>query len=306
MKKGYLGVIMILFTISLSGCNKNQEGTLETDGTAAAVTEDTTHSMPVQAENMDLVTDIGEISVPKVMPQNELAYRKTNSVYDEEGRLSYLWTYTYDEHDNILMEEKQNVQTKESESVSNYAYIYNEQNLVEVKYWGSPDEYEVFFYDDSGNLLESCRFNQNVEAEHYCYEYDEQGNMIRQVESRNGMEYHEKKIEYEYDERGNISVTRDYDKDGNLDFSLYHEYNEENQLIKITSEFEWSKEYNYYETYEYDQNGNKIRVSSFYMNATEPYYYTIYEYDSSKRCTRKEQFKHGEPVCLEINEYEDR
>lgn len=302
MKKRYIGVILLFVAASLSGCNKKQEEPLES---TEFITAETTVSTAEMTEDIDSAKDINSIYVPDVMPENDIAYKETCSTYYQEDKLVYLWIYTYDEHDNLLMEERLNVETKECESSAAYAYIYNEQNLVEVKYWGSPDKYEVFLYNDNGELIESSRFADGEEAEHHYYAYDENDNLIQKVEVQ-GNKYLDCTIEYEYDEKGNISVSRLYDSDGNLNFTNYHEYNEENQVIKIITEFPKSANGNYYTTYEYDKNGNTICENGFYIDAEKPFFSYIYEYDSNNRCIRKESFKYGESEWIDVSEYEDK
>lgn len=299
MKKSYLGGILLLLCIFMAGCRNTTIPASESGG----ITEPGTEEAEEPAIGTDSASDIYSIYVPKEMPEHDIAYKDTCLTY-MNGE-TYLQVHTYDEHNSLLSEEKSNAETGEQESIANYAYIYNEQDLVEIKYWNSPDSYDVFLYNELGLLTESYSIWNGSESDHYYYEYDEHGNETSKIRTMDGEIKDASYTEYEYDEEGNISVYKNYDKDKALSFTIYREYNEDNRVIEQRTEFENQGIYNYSETYEYDEHGNIIRSNTFFADSTEPASYTLYEYDEKNRCTKEERFIDGESYQKEVHEYED-
>lgn len=309
MKQRRFSYIVLLLIIFLTGCKNTQLPGLESSNNTDINTGEAIDVTEEAAIDTDAASDIYRIVVPEEKPENETAYKDTCSTY-MNGE-TFLWVYTYDDHNSLLSEEKLNAETGERESIANFAYIYNEQDLVEVQYWNDPDKYDVFLYNELGLLIESYSIWNDSESSHSYYEYDEHGNEISEIKMTDGEIVDASYREYEYDEQGDISVSKIYDTDKALSFTMHYEYNENHQVIKILTEFEENEGYNYYETYEYDENGNMIRSNTFDMDSEEPFSYTLYEYDASNRCTKEEQFSlqragfYGDPEMTEIHEYED-
>lgn len=301
MKKLGMGIVFVLIAALLFGCGTGQRESWEQEETAAG---ETPASADEETETVNVGSDIYGIDVPADMPENEIVYQDTCYTYTD-GELTSWWVYTYDEHDNLIREEKLDIETGEQESTGNYAYIYNEQGLTEVKYWGRPEHYEVFLYNELGLLMESIKVKDGSEYTHYYYEYDEHGNEISWIEVKEDEICFAEYQRYVYDDRENIRVLANYDQDRTLKFTMDIEYDAYDRVTKILNDFDGYEEYNNYNTYEYDERGNLIREDLFEMDSEEPYAYILYEYDSDNRCTREEHFSDGISHRLKLHEYEE-
>lgn len=176
---------------------------------------------------------------------------------DETLRREY--TTQYQEDGSKIVTESQSILVKTGEAVSPYTY-----------------EYE---YSPEGLLLRKTGFeNGNVDGE-ILYEYDENGNLIRQSGKNAPSIGRDLTKEFEYDESGNLTKQTDFDDNGEVEG--------------------WS-------TFEYDENGKEIMKHVFTSTGDEPRTYELcqweYEYDAEGRITQ--EWKEGTEIGGKYEHYE--
>lgn len=165
---------------------------------------------------------------------------ETRYEYDEFGNRSCLiWEnsrtyYTYDENDNLLLEENTDGAWKKCEYNENGDLLYMENSY---------GDYRKYIYDENANLITV----EDTEGILETYQYDENGNLIYKEDAYNCFE------KYEYDENGNLI----YQDDDEGNWSKY-EYDEDGRLVKREGPD------GYWNNYEYDENGNLIREIDSY------------------------------------------
>lgn len=142
-----------------------------------------------------------------------------------------------------------------------------------------------FKYDKCGDLIEEVILHAQAPTTRYLYTYNRQGRLI-QIYELNKCDHW---VTYLYNEDNNIAMraniypdgsfgiieTYSYDKNGNIEHSLfkesfesftYYEYDSDGKLTKtVTKEYELEGSHNempqiWYEEFEYDENGNVIAV----------------------------------------------
>lgn len=176
---------------------------------------------------------------------------------DETLRREY--TTQHQEDGSKIVTESQSILVKTGEAVSPYTY-----------------EYE---YSPEGLLLRKTGFeNGNVDGE-ILYEYDENGNLIRQSGKNAPSIGRDLTKEFEYDESGNLTKQTDFDDNGEVEG--------------------WS-------TFEYDENGKEIMKHVFTSTGDEPRTYELcqweYEYDAEGRITQ--EWKEGTEIGGKYEHYE--
>ena len=142
-----------------------------------------------------------------------------------------------------------------------------------------------FKYDKWGDLIEKVILHAQAPTTRYLYTYDRQGRLIQIYE----MTKYDHWITYLYNEDDNIAMRADiypegsfgmtetysYDKNGNIEYSLfkesfesftYYEYNSDGKLTKaVTKEYDLGGSHNempqiWDEEFAYDEKGNVISL----------------------------------------------
>lgn len=120
---------------------------------------------------------------------------------------------------------------------------------------------------------------------HIRYEYDEQGNIVRQIRYHDGEiedEYH-----WEYDVMGNMTRRISYNKSGYVSSDYRFDPNAQGNSIRGV----WQDELRIHELcWEYDDKGNMTRSISFTNSVVTSEYH--YEYDAQGNVTREVHYDH--------------
>ncbi len=145
-------------------------------------------------------------------------------------------------------------------------------------------QFTVYEYDENGNKLRQTTSGQDGDFNDTCtYEYDSAG-LVTKCSIRSGDEY----IEISYDELGNETSYRTYNTDGTIRYGKYilnfdAEYNSAGQEIKRTS-YE-SADSHSVATTEYNSSGLVTSYKQITSNGKLLHQVT-YEYDEKGRRTR--------------------
>jgi YD repeat-containing protein len=158
--------------------------------------------------------------------------------------------------------------------------MFNDKgNVIEEK-----DKYSstIYRYDDKDNLIEEeLKFSMSDTFFIRRYVHDENGQPVEcktymyPINKMDGME----RYEYKYDEKGNISETIIYDKDGKIQTKAIL-----NESGKIISGNFWGMKF----SYEYDEKGNEIERKSVYATNDENVYsYKYIDFDKNGNWTKR-------------------
>lgn len=218
---------------------------------------------------------------------------KTGSIeftYDRQGNLLEVYTesnsgmidwtkYSYDSNGNLISCEYA------SGSYIEYTCDNNGNITGETEYndLGNIVSYTQNTYNNGGNLIESSAYIGNIFSYHYVYEYDENGNqteersynldgdliertvmeyengnkLIRKVSyflAIGGQETEKYRLEYTYDEKGNLIKIFEYEAGGSAEQTFY-EYDENGHLSMIHY-----GESSIYRKITCDKYGNPIKI----------------------------------------------
>ena len=264
MKKYYYLSIVALFLIVFVSCTKDTD--LENhEKYLAAIT--------IYEHEYDFgkPTEKGELYEEWRYNQNGCLTSKTTNYYNSlvDGRLNYRYEYTYDSNSHLIEENKyflglldgRTFYSNDSEGKVLKKEIYDEDGDIseiwEYEYYADNRvkkeiEREPIFGDDFGYIHEYSYSGNNVTKVSYSlddkelfgtffWEYDEQGNMLRETWT-NG-------------ETGKSTVQ----------FEGVYEYNTDGRLIKSTTHGMFERELTYKE-YSYDEEGHItiVRLSNSY------------------------------------------
>lgn len=123
-------------------------------------------------------------------------------------------------------------------------------------------------YDEMGNLIKEIWLNPDGEIYYYNeYEYDELGNKLRGRHYGNSGEMYYF-YEYQYDEKGNCILEVRYDQYGTKQIHFINEFDEQNRKIKSTLYNDYSNNKTHWIEYEYDAWGNCINEIWYEINGT--------------------------------------
>lgn len=187
----------------------------------------------------------------------------------------------------------------DSKPIENTERVGNESDHPEEKHYRlvKKTAYGAIFSAETGSL-----FDLITE-----YNYDEKGNLIREIMYDSAGNNLADSIEYEYDEdRNKIRTNRLVS--GVLDSYIVYEYNPENKLIRETeynlgNSYELDSFINYTIEYAYDADGKLVsRQSTDAVGNTET---TTYEYDN-KGLLSKEVIKGNDLTQTNTYTYDDR
>ncbi|MBQ9198852.1 MAG: hypothetical protein IJ141_01555 [Lachnospiraceae bacterium] len=146
-------------------------------------------------------------------------------------------------------------------------------------------------YDDNGNLIKWIRYTGASSYETLLYEYDKNGNLTKETGYYSDANSPDWYSEYEYDEAGNISMKKDYEKGQSSDTYIMrtyitYDYDTNGNLFKETISAVAGSTIIY--KYEYDSNGNLVKWTICDSNEkpVSDTAVTTWEYDSNNNMTR--------------------
>ena len=142
--------------------------------------------------------------------------------------------------------------------------------------------YAEFEYDTDGNVLETRVYREDGYQIHtYTYQYDSNGNLVKETDISSYANGTHSWYTYEYDERGNkISRLWYHVGEEGIYSTTYYEYDEYNQLIRSGYEYEWGAKQDITYENQYDQKDRLIKQVSLSMPSGYSETYE-YEYDDS-------------------------
>lgn len=274
MKKriAFLAGILML-SITLSGCGDNEN---PASGSAVGGIDSQTSSS--EGENQ-AASDEPYVLIRETYTKNGTV---TEYAYDENGdKISETVTYPdkpdetlyreyttrYQEDGSKIVTESQTMLQATGEAISNatYEYTYNPEGLLVRKagfYDGQLDGEVTYEYDENGNLTyqsETKATSLGNAMAKKC-EYDEAGNLVKEtlLDSDGNVN---RVYTYEYDADGKQILQHEFNAAGEekLSYELCewkYEYDEEGRVIEEWKEgTEHGGKFEHYE-YEYDENGN--------------------------------------------------
>lgn len=289
MKKriAFLAGILML-SITLSGCGDNEN---PASGSAVGGIDSQTSSS--EGENQ-AASDEPYVLIRETYTKNGTV---TEYAYDEDGdKISETVTYPdkpdetlyreyttrYQEDGSKIVTESQTMLQATREAISNatYEYTYNPEGLLVRKagfYDGQLDGEVTYEYDENGNLTyqsETKATSLGNAMAKKC-EYDEAGNLVKEtlLDSDGNVN---RVYTYEYDADGKQILQHEFNAAGEekLSYELCewkYEYDEEGRVIEEWKEgTEHGGKFEHYE-YEYDENGNVCKKKDLTLNTTYEY-----------------------------------
>ncbi len=289
MKKriAFLAGILML-SITLSGCGDNEN---PASGSAVGGIDSQTSSS--EGENQ-AASDEPYVLIRETYTKNGTV---TEYAYDENGdKISETVTYPdkpdetlyreyttrYQEDGSKIVTESQTMLQATGEAISNatYEYTYNPEGLLVRKagfYDGQLDGEVTYEYDENGNLTyqsETKATSLGNAMAKKC-EYDEAGNLVKEtlLDSDGNVN---RVYTYEYDADGKQILQHEFNAAGEekLSYELCewkYEYDEEGRVIEEWKEgTEHGGKFEHYE-YEYDENGNVCKKKNLTLNTTYEY-----------------------------------
>ncbi len=289
MKKriAFLAGILML-SITLSGCGDNENPASEP--AVGGIGSQTSSS---EGENQT-ASDEPYVLIRETYTKNGTV---TEYAYDENGdKISETVTYPdkpdetlyreyttrYQEDGSKIVTESQTMLKATGEAISNatYEYEYNPEGLLVRKagfYDGQLDGEVTYEYDENGNLTyqsETKATSLGNAMAKKC-EYDEAGNLVKEtlLDSDGNVN---RVYTYEYDADGKQILQHEFNAAGEEKLSYEpcewkYEYDEEGRVIEEWKEgTEHGGKFEHYE-YEYDENGNVCKKKNLTLNTTYEY-----------------------------------
>lgn len=232
-----------------------------------------------------------------VLDKNEPAYKRTEYYYKNDKLESTSVSY-YDAYDNRIISDQDSGKNE-------YRYKYDENgNILEQASYtsdGTPFELTRNTYNADGLVQSAAKYivssENSKELEIWRYyenEYDDKGSLVRKVTVRSNGTVFKDDYKYEYDENGNaVKETND------LFYVYYYTYDSRGNMLSKNKKYETlfkTKDKAAY-LYEYDSNDNLIRKESHSETGDSV---ETYEYDDMGRLTHRTT---GSTEC--ICEYEE-
>ena len=224
---------------------------------------------------------------------------KYSDVHEENGKV--IGTNENGKETEIDISGKKNSEA-ETEYLMTKKTRYNADDSVDMIY-----EYE---YDSEGNMIKETIVSDGNER---CteYEYNEDGNLIKSSDYED--EYYK---EYEYDSNGNLVEERTYD--GEYEYLNVYEYDSHNNMIKAT-EYEYDGDVFTFELeYEYNADDKPIRVMIYDEDANKSSMYEIeynsngeviketdYDFDGSVRSVTEYEYDEKGNMTKEVTDYNE-
>ena len=153
-------------------------------------------------------------------------------------------TYTYDNNDNLIKEVEVDSYSQGCTHIWDYTYDAN-GNLVKYLYRHSDSDkaiyYHTYSYDENGNLSEENYYDEDGDSLVFKFAinftYDENGHLIKEVQTRESETGSERyafyTIDYTYDENGALTKHVFTYYDGDKEIYEYNDYS----FVRIASVF---------------------------------------------------------------------
>lgn len=217
--------------------------------------------------------------------------------YAKTGAHAYndVYTYTYDEHGNMLT--KTQVSDGGRPITTRCAYTYDERGNMLSTTWlltnGEPDYTVTYTYDGYDNVLSKTIVPQNgspdqkgkIQTTTFTYAYDEYGNMLSQT----SVDEHGQTWSQTYDKYGNMLINKgtifsDSSMTAIETYTYTQTYNEHGDMVSltyVTFDGNGTQTYDYSETYTYTYDGrgnilSKVGVNNKGRTSTANYTYDEY------------------------------
>ena len=190
-------------------------------------------------------------------------------------------------------------------TVCGYAFIVVLESEKTYYANGELESYYEYEYDSQGNKIKQSLYSANDILFSYIeYEYDSQGNLTKESCHEMGVFYAYN--EYEYDTQGNRTKLSQYTY-GELSSYSEFEYDTQGNLTK-RNYYNKNGEFYAYNEYEYDTQGNLTKESVYRDGVlSEPRYQYKYEYDSQGNQTKEGHYRaNGELFRYFENEYDSQ
>lgn len=181
-------------------------------------------------------------------------YKKEN-IYDETGKnIDVIYEYEYND---------KGLCTKYTETMTSTP---NVKDVYECTYDEHKNENSLHLTSYDGEEIIDGGWTLNV------YKYDEQNRITKQVTIMS-FDYETWGVfqSYEYEYKDNVTIERNYDSDGSLDYTATYTYDEKGNLVNekiIYSEGE-SIFTNKEKVYTVDKNGCATKIESYELSADE-------------------------------------
>ena len=150
-------------------------------------------------------------------------FEHTEYTYHENGQLAEKYTHdyyarttcSYDIHGNLVSRTIDYADRSRTDTDERYEYSYENGVLREKKVYNNGDLEYHYQYDSAGNLLLRYAYIfPEIDGKPFFdkYEYDENGRLIRHIESNfgNDCQRYETTTTWDYDENGNLACKRWY------------------------------------------------------------------------------------------------
>ena len=159
--------------------------------------------------------------------------------------------YKYDAHNNLI--KKTYIDYDGSECVETYVYDDDDRLVKHV----IDDRYYTYEYDDNGNVVREIKYLNGKENRTRLYTYDVNGQMIRQIIIQDAWPtVTTSRYDYTYDYGGNL--TKEVETKGNkITSTTHYVYDEGSRVIQIYDTDDKGK-VTYSRKYEYDEQGRLI------------------------------------------------
>ena len=205
----------------------------------------------VKTNNADIIADkLAEIEAGNIVDSSG-NIRRMNG-YDENGNLAWYHIYSYDEKGKrsaVTSYDSQNQQT------GHVDIEYDSETRRSVGYHWLRDTGKIgkmeWFFDENGNEIKCVMDNGNE----LYYEYDEQGNKIKETQYYKGQLDAHKEFEW-----SNGNLIKEYHYAPHIDnyyAIVINEYDDNNNKIKQSS-YDQNNQLQWYTLYSYDENGKMI------------------------------------------------
>jgi hypothetical protein len=179
-----------------------------------------------------------------------------------------------------------------------------ESGACSFDYYNFVNQIVNYEYDDAGNLARELvdRDGDGRPDRVTVYEYDAAGNVTRQQWDSDGDGTAERVESYEYDTAGNITRELAYENGDRRPGQVSYEYGDDNRLTR-REDIGADGKLNSIATFEYDARGNLLREASKLGDGYE-YGISVHTYDAKGNRTRTEEDREGDGVVDTIRSWE--
>ncbi len=226
-----------------------------------------------------IVIDINE----NIVKRSEYKYDEFDNEIEERSTNPYrkfklYQISTYDENNNLIeLFEEQIYDDSTCYHTSKFEYD-DSHNKVKSQYYYIKEkmDYDIFVYDSNRNVIEYREYNNyNKLLRNKEYIYDDSNELLEELEYDNNI-----LTNHSIYRNGLIVEELNFLEDGNLEYSIKHEYDKYGNEILEEVTYPGEKYFPEY-TYEYDTEGNKIVEVEYNSDGTIKNK-TAYQYDGKK------------------------